>query len=65
MELLKQAGIDCPACGESQWIDVDTSAGDQTYVEDCQVCCRPMVVTITLPEGAGGDPQVNVRAEND
>ena len=65
MELLKQATIDCPSCGESQWIDVDASAGDQVYVEDCQVCCRPMLVSITLPDGAAGDPYVGVRPEND
>ncbi|MEM1411295.1 MAG: CPXCG motif-containing cysteine-rich protein [Pseudomonadota bacterium] len=34
----------CPYCGEPVQLIVDASAGLQSYVEDCQVCCRPMVV---------------------
>lgn len=49
-ELLEQS-VDCPYCGESLTILLDTSAGGQSYVEDCQVCCRPMNVSFTLVEG--------------
>jgi hypothetical protein len=42
--------IDCPYCGESYDTTVDTSAGAQTYVEDCAVCCRPIVVTVEVSE---------------
>ena len=32
----------CAYCGESNLTFVDLSAGaQQSYVEDCQVCCRP------------------------
>jgi len=34
--------VDCPYCGESFAADVDTSAGNQDYIEDCPVCCRPI-----------------------
>ena len=27
---------------------LDTSAGEQTYVEDCEVCCRPIEVHYTV-----------------
>jgi hypothetical protein len=40
-----EAGFQCAGCGE--WNDtlVDESAGArQSYVEDCQVCCRPNVL---------------------
>lgn len=37
--------ISCPWCAESMSIVVDLSGGDQSYVEDCQVCCQPMQVT--------------------
>jgi hypothetical protein len=40
-----EAGFQCAGCGE--WNDtlVDESAGGrQSYVEDCQVCCRPNVL---------------------
>jgi hypothetical protein len=41
------AGFQCAGCGE--WIEtvVDESAGSkQQYVEDCQVCCQPNVLTV-------------------
>lgn len=41
---LHEKAIRCPHCGERMHIVVDTSAGDQDYVEDCQVCCRPMQI---------------------
>ncbi|MEM8931359.1 MAG: CPXCG motif-containing cysteine-rich protein [Acidobacteriota bacterium] len=38
---------DCAFCGELNEIDVDLSAGRrQSYVEDCQVCCRPNVLAV-------------------
>jgi len=36
------AVVNCPYCGEAFETRVDTSAGDCTYVEDCQVCCQPI-----------------------
>lgn len=36
----------CPYCGEAIQLIVDASAGAQHYIEDCQVCCRPMVVDL-------------------
>ena len=41
-------------------IVVDESAGEsQEYVEDCQVCCQPWQVRVTLDED--GEPEVDVR----
>ncbi len=40
--------IQCPACWEAQSIDVDLSAGPRTYIEDCEVCCHPMELTIAV-----------------
>lgn len=40
----------CPYCGEPVQLLVDKSAGTQRYVEDCQVCCQPMVVLIESVE---------------
>ena len=34
--------FDCPYCGESISILVDTEIGRQEYIEDCEVCCRPI-----------------------
>ncbi|HCH77677.1 MAG TPA: CPXCG motif-containing cysteine-rich protein, partial [Pseudomonas sp.] len=33
----------CPYCGEPVEAVLDLSAGDQQYIEDCAVCCRPIV----------------------
>jgi len=35
--------IGCPYCGENITIIVDESVPEQTYIEDCEVCCRPIV----------------------
>ncbi|KLD76049.1 CPXCG motif-containing cysteine-rich protein [Xanthomonas hyacinthi] len=55
--------LQCPYCGE--WIDLalDPSVEAQQYVEDCQVCCRPMRVTVGWDED--GEPVVSASAEND
>lgn len=44
----------CAACGQQIEIEVDPSAGsNQSYVEDCQVCCRPNVLRITVDVEGG------------
>jgi hypothetical protein len=41
------AGFVCAGCGEWNETTVDESAGRrQNYVEDCQVCCQPNVLSI-------------------
>lgn len=41
-ELLQTYPVTCPYCGEPLDLTLDTSAGEQAYVEDCAVCCRPI-----------------------
>ena len=36
----------CPYCGESIELQVDSSGGQQGYIEDCSVCCRPIEVHV-------------------
>ncbi len=43
--------IGCPYCGETLSIVLDLSAGSQSYVEDCQVCCQPMQVSFSADDG--------------
>jgi hypothetical protein len=57
------ATICCPYCGEYIDIAVDVLTEGQSYVEDCQVCCRPIVVTITLDDE--GEPSASVMREDD
>lgn len=63
MDRLESVLIGCPVCGETIEIQVDTSVPRQTYVEDCSVCCRPLVVTARV--GADGAPWVDARFEDD
>jgi hypothetical protein len=42
--------ISCPYCGEMNTTRLDLSAGSQTYVEDCQVCCQPMQLAVRVAE---------------
>ncbi|MEQ4574917.1 MAG: CPXCG motif-containing cysteine-rich protein [Gammaproteobacteria bacterium] len=55
--------ISCPYCGESIDIVVDASVERQRYIEDCQVCCRPMVVDVAVDED--GEIGVTARSEDD
>ena len=50
--------IGCPFCGETISVLLDLSAGDQSYIEDCQVCCRPMEISFAV--GDLEDPDVRV-----
>ena len=45
------------------YLVLDTSAGAQRYIEDCQVCCRP--ITVDMDVYADGDAVVRVQAEDD
>ena len=41
----------CAYCGETNLTFVDLSAGSQqSYVEDCQVCCQPNVLYLYVDE---------------
>ena len=43
----------CPACGEANEIALDPGSGaNQTYEQDCAVCCRPWTVRVRYrPDG--------------
>ena len=62
MELLER-DIYCPYCGELQTVLIDTSEEEQTYIEDCQVCCRPIDFVVSIDNQ--GDVVVEVRHENE
>ncbi|QMU61826.1 MAG: CPXCG motif-containing cysteine-rich protein [Gammaproteobacteria bacterium] len=46
--LLTPSSIDCSYCGERLEILIDSSAGNQDYVEDCQVCCSPIEISVQI-----------------
>ena len=63
MPPLPTADIACPYCGETITLVVDDSAGDQQYIEDCHVCCKPITVQLALD--ADDAAQVQVRTQDD
>jgi phage terminase large subunit GpA-like protein len=52
MELVAPAEVVCPHCGETFTLQVDTSQPDQSLIEDCPVCCRPIHLSIHSRPGA-------------
>lgn len=36
----------CPYCGAGISMLLDPSVSDQTYLEDCEVCCQPIQIHV-------------------
>ena len=60
---LEEVTIGCPYCGEAQVVSVEPEAHGHRYVEDCQVCCRPIVMEVE--HGPQGPPEVTVWRDDD
>lgn len=41
----------CPYCVEQISVLLDSSEQNQTYVEDCEVCCNPMEIRTQFEHG--------------
>lgn len=50
MEDTQLASMQCPYCGEQIELVVDCSIEQQEYIEDCSVCCRPIVVWVEVAD---------------
>lgn len=59
----RDESIECPYCGETIEVLIDESAGEQQYIEDCSVCCRPIEIAVSVDEESG--VTVSCRAENE
>ncbi|MBI1386821.1 MAG: CPXCG motif-containing cysteine-rich protein [bacterium] len=40
--MLEEVFFTCPYCWSCISVLIDVSIYDQQYVEDCEICCRPM-----------------------
>lgn len=62
MEALQTVMLQCPNCWEQVEIVVDCLDAEQEIVEDCSVCCSPMIIAIH----AGDDEELHgeARMEN-
>jgi Cysteine-rich CPXCG len=43
--------IQCPFCGQSFELIIDTSTASQRFTTDCEVCCRPFEVVAECEPG--------------
>jgi transcription elongation factor Elf1 len=48
MPVTDNTEIECPYCGEPQSVNIELTTAHQSYTEDCQVCCKPMILNIEI-----------------
>ena len=63
MRELNERSVECPYCGERIDVLIDPADLQQTYIEDCQVCCRPIEFEIAMDPD--GDLQVRVSSDSE
>ena len=63
MNRLSSKFIICPYCGEKIELVIDCSIPEQSYIEDCEVCCRPISLSIVVDEK--GRSSVSCKNENE
>ena len=63
MNRLSSKFIICPYCGEKVELVIDCSIPEQSYIEDCEVCCRPISFSIVVDEK--GRSSVSCKNENE
>jgi hypothetical protein len=47
---LLEVAVQCPYCWEEITLLIDASIEMQEYVEDCEVCCRPIDFVVEVDE---------------
>ena len=62
MNYLEEKPISCPYCGTVITVLIDCSISQQSYVEDCHICCQPMVLDVDT--GSENGISVQARREN-
>ena len=63
MEPLAEQVVSCPYCGEAIAVLIDQQEAGHEYIEDCQVCCKPILFNVSVD--SRGDLSVSVRDENE
>ena len=63
MSEILEKNISCPYCGEVIEVVIEILEDSQEYIEDCQVCCRPIVFHIDV--ALDGTPSISVHSENE
>lgn len=63
MNQLTSKRVTCPYCGEQIELIIDCSIPEQEYIEDCEVCCRPISLIVSINEN--GKASVFPKHENE
>ena len=61
--MLESQQVFCPYCGEHIEVLIDCSAGAQSYIEDCQVCCCPINFHVVFDQA--GEMSLTLSHENE
>jgi hypothetical protein len=48
---LRWVEVECPYCGETFDVRVDPGEEGQSLVQDCQVCCKPVQLSVDIEDG--------------
>ena len=51
MNLLQGHKAVCPHCWETIDLTLDLSVPEQSYIEDCPVCCKSILVSYSAVDG--------------
>ena len=60
---LENQDVQCPYCGETIEVQVEVLPEDQSYIEDCSVCCRPIQIEVTPGPDKSGVELIVSRSE--
>ena len=50
MDFEDEKFFNCPHCGEKISMLLEELYGSQTYIEDCETCCRPIEITYEIKD---------------
>ena len=57
--MLQTEPIQCPFCGQTFELEIDISVPDQSFVTDCEICCRPMEIHVVCEMGSVSNVSVS------
>lgn len=49
----EEIAAQCPYCGAPISFICEEYSGSQSYIEDCEVCCRPIMIAFEVDEEEG------------
>jgi hypothetical protein len=62
--MLTSTTIYCPYCGENFETQIDCSVESQEYIEDCYVCCSPIIFSVSA-DSSGNLIEVTTTQDNE